>query len=94
MTAATISDDVRKKILSFIRAGASNRAIANRFRISESDVEQVIYDDEHRDEITVDDDDDDDTGSGRFDPTFRRKFKREWTEITTLLLIHAKTKGR
>ena len=93
MMTTAISNEDRGKILNFVRAGASNKAIANRFKITESDVEQVIYDDEHSDEIPVDDDDDEGRGTGKFDPEFRRKFRKEWTEITTLLLSTRKNKG-
>lgn len=73
-----ISERDRRLILRFVDAGANNRAIANRFRITEADVQAVIDKDE-RDREKAE-------GIDRFSPAYRRMFRSQWEEATALVL--------
>lgn len=73
-----IGDSERKQIRNFMKAGASARAIANRFGISEAEVEKIDRSVEKAEERAE--------GLSRFDPVYRMKFNIEWERATALVL--------
>ena len=73
-----IGDDERKQIRKFKEAGASIKAIANRFGITEAEVEKIIRSMEKAEERAE--------GLSRFDPVYRMKFNIEWERATALVL--------
>ncbi len=73
-----IGDDERKQIRKFKEAGASIKAIANRFGITEAEVERIIQKEKKAQERAE--------GLSRFDPVYRMKFNIEWERATALVL--------
>lgn len=73
-----VNERQKKQILAFIHAGASRKAIANRFGITEKDVESVIREEE-KVRLKAE-------GLDKYTPQFRRWFTHEWTEITAFIL--------
>jgi predicted transcriptional regulator len=73
-----IGDDERKQIRKFKEAGASVKAIANRFGITEAEVERIIQKEKKAQERAE--------GLDRFEPAYRIAFKPQWEYATQLVL--------